>query len=157
MEKLDCRIEEWSGAPHMDTGAPMPAIVVLEAQLYVAYMVSAAELPTEFEERFAVVRFDGVLQHTFGYPNDEALPGHPLYPAGLKYYAFNEVVGSPYLRGLGERNAKTFPGTQEHYIKRRHWIVAFHDETLEVVGDSVTYLGTEDARSARDAIAQHAA
>ena len=85
------------------------------------------------------------------------LGGHPLYPAGLKSYAFNEVIGSPYLRELGTRNAKTFPGTQEHYTKRRHWIVAFHDETLEVVGDSVTYLGTEDAPCGREAISRHTA
>lgn len=34
-----------------------------------------------------VLRFQSCLQTRFGYPNDEALPGHPLHDAGLRYYA----------------------------------------------------------------------
>src|SRR5262245_12970789 len=129
--ELGFEIDEWSGAPQMDTGAPMPAICLRDRggsrQLYVAYMVSEPEVTPGFDEQFAVVRFSGVRQHTFGYPNDEALPGHPLYPGGLRFYAFNEIIGSPYLRELGNRNAKTFPGTEHYYTRLRHWIVTFHD------------------------------
>ncbi len=151
-----CHIKEWIDAPQMSTGAPMPGIVFLSGSLYLAYIVSDAEPTPGATETFAIVRFDGVLQHTFGYPNDKALGGHPLYSAGLKFYAFNEIIGSPYLRELGERNAKMFPGTSERYTQKRHWIISFHDETLEVVADSITYMGREACVSALEAISRHA-
>ena len=66
------------------------------------------------------------------------------------------MIDSPYLRELGQRNARNFPGTEDHFVQQRHWIVVFHDETLEVIGDSVTCLGVEGAASAADAISQHA-
>ena len=88
MKKLRRQIKKWSGAPPMSSGVPMPAIRVSENRLYVAYLISDAELADEIKKKYAVVRFDGVLQHTFGYPNDEALGGHPLYSAGLRFYEF---------------------------------------------------------------------
>lgn len=155
MKKRQCTIEEWVGAPQMDTGAPMPGLSISNDQLFVAYIVSESPAKSDAEQ-YAVVRFDGVLQHTFGYPNDEALGGHPIYPAGLAFYAFNQILGSPYLGELGARNAKTFPGTEAHFADLKHWIVTFHDETLEVVGDSVLFLGIVGARSAAEAVAKHA-
>ena len=141
----------------MNTGVPMPAIVLRNhTQLYVAYIISESEMAPSIED-YAVVRFDGVIQYTFGYPNDEALGGHPLYPAGLEVYAFNEVVNSPYVHELGLRNAVCFPGTEMLYQKLRHWIVTFHDETLEVIGNDVSFLGTALAHSAEAAISEHAA
>ena len=153
MRRARCRIEEWAGSPPMDPGAPVPAISVCDDQLHVAYAVSRSDPANERE--FAVVRFDGVLQHTFGYPNNEALGGPPLYSKGLKFYAFNEVVGSPYLLELGKRNARNFPGTRDRFTQLRHWIVPFHDETLEVVGDAVVYLGAEAASSSAEALSRH--
>jgi len=155
MNKQHCTVEEWSGAPQMDSGAPMPAIFLRETQLFVAYMVSEPQSISGNEE-YAVVRFDGVCQHTFGYPNDEALGGHPLYSVGLKFYAFNEVLSSPYLGELGTRNAKRFPGTEIHYTSLKHWIVTFHDETLEVIGHSVAFLGVVPAGTAEEAIERYA-
>ena len=145
-----CQISEWSGAPQMDTGAPMPGIALHDRALYVSYIVRDSEHVGG--ESYAVVRFSGVSQHTFGYPNDEALAGHPLFSAGLSFYAFNEVANSPYLQELAARNARTHPGSEPRLLKRKHWIVSFHDETLEVVGDAVEFMGTVVARSASEAI-----
>ena len=156
MKKHHCTVEEWTGAPQMDTGAPVPAICLRGNQLFVAYIVSKPQTDSDTEE-YAVVRFDGVRQHTFGYPNDEALSGHPLFATGLKFYAFNEILFSPYLGDLGARNAVAFPGTESHFSGLRHWIVTFHDETLEVVGDSIAFVGAIGAESAAAAIARHAA
>ena len=75
----------------MDTGAPMPAIHVTDEGLLVAYVVSES-VSDEDREEFAVIEFTGVPRHTFGHPNDEALCSHPLYPVGLQFYAFNEVL-----------------------------------------------------------------
>lgn len=147
--KSDPKVVEWSDAPQMDTGAPIPSIVLREEGLYVAYAVSGQG------QDYAIVRFRGVLQHTFGYPNDEALGQHPLFKIGLKFYAFNEVVASPYVEDLAKRNEKAFPGRAGRILERRHWVVTFHDETLEVIGEVVEFLGTVSAQSAVAAIEAH--
>ena len=134
----------------MCMGAPMPEIALVESNLYIAYIVSSAHNP---EEPYAIVRFGGVLQHTFGYPNDEALGAHPLYDYGLQYYSFNEILTSPYLKQLGARNNSVFPGSAGHFTSFRHWLVAFHDETLEVVGSTVELVHVGQYESARHAIA----
>ncbi|MEQ4301835.1 hypothetical protein ABNF97_10660 [Plantactinospora sp. B6F1] len=60
--------------------------------------------------RVALATFSNALQVTFGYPNDEALPGHPLYDAAADWsYGFYEVQGSPWLRRLGAQNRVKFP------------------------------------------------
>jgi hypothetical protein len=148
-------VTQWRGAPQMDTGAPVPAIALHEGSLLVAYLV--AHPSSASSDEFAVVRFHGVCQHTFGYPNEDALPTHPIFGAGLAFYAFNEIHNSPYLDELGARNGRIFPGTEQHYASFRHWLVAFHDETLEVVGRSVEFIGTIEAPSAAAALAPHAA
>lgn len=44
--------------------------------------------------RFLVV-FEGCLISRFGYPNDEALGGHPLYERGLDHYGCFECSTLP--------------------------------------------------------------
>ena len=95
-----------------------------------------------------------MLQHTFGYPNDEALRAHPLYSSGLAFYAFNEIANSPSVHELAARNAKIFPGSEGRCLRLNHWIAAFHDETLEVIGDTIEFLGVVPARSASEAISK---
>ena len=147
-------IKEWTEPPQMDTGVPMPVIYLDESGLFLAYIVSRPELNEEQEE-YSVVKFEEVMQYTFGYPNEEALSGHPLYESGLQFYAFNEILESPYLAELGHRNAKNFPGTESHFLSFRHWLVAFHDETLEVIAKSAKYVGRKSAVSGKEAIATY--
>lgn len=144
------RVMEWSDPPQMDTGAPMPGIYCGGDKLVLAYIVSAGP-PSEYEE-YAVVKFSGVLHHTFGYPSDETLGTHPLYKLGLSLYAFNVISDSPVIHELGARNATVFPGSESMYRDRQHWIVPFHDETLEVVGQSAEVVGRVEARNAHGAI-----
>lgn len=146
-------IIEWTGPAQMDTGAPMPCVFLTESQLFVSYIVAdhVAELSGELEE-YAIVRFDGVLQHTFGYPNEDVLAQHPLYKYGLKYYRFNEIINSPTLAKLADQNEACYPGTKERINSNKHWIVAFHDETLEVLANKVFYLGNIKANDGHTAI-----
>lgn len=131
----------------------MPHIELLDdRELLCAYIVSERTLPPSPEEEYAVVAFLGTSQFTFGYPNDEALGGHPLYSTGLSFYAFNKIEDSPYLAELGRRNAKSFPGSEDMWTARQHFIVTFHDETLEVVCRSVECRGIVTAASTREAI-----
>jgi hypothetical protein len=56
-----------------------------------------------------VATFKGCRQALFGYPNDEAQPGHPLYPAGGWSYGFYEVLGSDWAARLWTQNRVVFP------------------------------------------------
>lgn len=81
-----------------------------------------------------VLRFQSCLQTRFGYPNDEALPGHPLYSSGLRYYALFEVLNSAWLSDLIRQNRVAFPGdTDWPHRPYRHFIVTFQDSTFEAL------------------------
>ena len=80
---------------------------------------------------FALVEFEDCLITKFGYPNDEALPGHPLYAkleeAGGCYDIY-KIKNSSWLKKVEDQNNVSFPGTT---YKRQHFIVLFHDSTFE--------------------------
>ena len=147
MLKRQQRFQEWSGAPQMDTGAPTPAIRAEEDTLTLAYRTHG--------NVFAVIRFEDVHQHTFGYPNDEALGGHPLYSPELHFYAFNQVVDSPYLQELARRNAVSFPDRPTGFTELKHWLIPFHDETLEIIGGTPRVLGTVAASDSSEALSRY--
>ncbi|HSS97248.1 MAG TPA: hypothetical protein VLK33_09470 [Terriglobales bacterium] len=94
------------------------------------------------EGRVALLRFDGVLYVCCGHPNDEALAGHPLAKYGLQHYEFFEVGDSPLIAEIEERNKVHRLHRSGMYSSRfKHWIVTFHDETLEVVATGATVIG----------------
>lgn len=128
----------------------MPGIYSDGTDLLLAYIVQSGS-PSDLEE-FAIVKFSGVLQHVFGYPNDEALGGHPYYKLGLHFYAFNVISDSPYLDELGKRNVQVFVGSDSIFRGLVHWIIPFHDETLEVIGRSAEFAGRVEAKNAYSAI-----
>ena len=84
-----------------------------------------------------VVQCHGVLISRFGYPNDEALSADPLYASGLKFYDVVEVINSPWLREINERNRISFP--QFKGYAHKHYFMAFHDSSFEVLCDSITF------------------
>jgi hypothetical protein len=84
---------------------------------------------------YAVVELERCVITKFGYPNDEARPGHPLAERGLDSYGVFEVVGSRWVKGLTLQNRKIFPKTEES--TQRHFIFAFHDSTFECVAAGV--------------------
>lgn len=81
-----------------------------------------------------IIEFKGCSSTKFGYPNDEALGGHPLYKRGLKAYGVFEVLGSSWIRQMTEQNRICFPHTVDS--KERHFIFTFHDSTFECIADS---------------------
>ncbi|MFC7710076.1 hypothetical protein [Micromonospora lupini] len=86
----------------------------------------------------AMATFTGFSQVTFGYPNDEALPGHPLHdPTDDWEYGFYEVQGSPWPGRLAAQNRVTFPD-QTASGSQRHFLVVCHEDLVEVLSDDVT-------------------
>jgi hypothetical protein len=67
----------------------------------------------------------------FGYPNDEALAGHPLYDRGLRAYGVFEVHNSSWIKMKTQQNRVAFPNTPES--TQRHFVFAFHDNTFECI------------------------
>lgn len=78
----------------------------------------------------AVLTFKGCLLTKFGYPNDEALGGHPLYERGLRCYGAFEVLNSSWAAAVAAQNRHSFPDTRDDYAGR-HFIFTFHDSTFE--------------------------
>jgi hypothetical protein len=85
------------------------------------------------EER-AVAVFEGCLVSRFGYPNDEALAGHPLYKHGLHDYDFFEVLPSAWMEEIKTQNRVSFP--KYDMPSRKHFVVTAHDESFECLANS---------------------
>ena len=100
----------------------------------------AGEAPDHpgFDEYFAVIKFSGVRSIQLGPPSDERLHEHPLYEVGLKQYDFCAVVDSP---------------AAADHVAVFHWIVTFHDETLDVVAERAEVVAPRvDAESPTEAL-----
>lgn len=80
---------------------------------------------------YGIVEIDRCSLTKFGYPNDEALPGHPLHEKGLDAYGVFEVHNSSWVKLITQQNRVAFPKTPES--KQRHFIITFHDCTFECI------------------------
>ncbi len=72
----------------------------------------------------------------FGYPNDEALSGHPLYRNGLINYGIYEILNSSWIVELKKQNRVSFPSTT-NTSWMRHFIFVFHDSTFECLAQNI--------------------
>lgn len=147
------KVAKWGEPPAMDAGAPTPAVYSDETDLTCAYVIG----PTHPQSgSTAILHFEGVLYYAMGYPNDEVLNAHPLYPNGLEFYAFHVVENSPLIADLDRRNQIHKQHVAGAYIKRfRHWIITFHDQTLEVVARNARFMRTSE-KEPRLAVREHA-
>ena len=75
----------------------------------------------------------------FGYPNDEALPGHPLYQRGLGAYAIYEVLHSSWIAQVQAQNRVSFPGAEYWLSSDRyhHYAFTFHDSMFECIAGEI--------------------
>lgn len=123
----------------MDAGSPCPAIHSDGRRLLCAYYVSDA---ASSEGTVVVLRFEGVLQFRLGYPGDEALHGHPLAKQGMEHYRAYVVDNSPLIAEIENQNRVHPAFRAGMYDKFHHWVLTFHDETLEVVALRGVVVGT---------------
>jgi hypothetical protein len=85
----------------------------------------------------AVVKVGLCLAFKFGHPNDEALPGHPLYDRGFEGVAVYEVLESSWIAELARQNRVRFPDSDLASCGVRHFLFSFHESTLEVLGNGL--------------------
>ena len=127
------RLVELVDVPPCDAGAPEPAVLASEENVTLAYYVADAIRRNSII--CAQITFERVKLHSFGEPNDEALAGHRLYSAGLKPYSAYQVLGSPLIADLRERNRVHPRHDDKAYLGCRHYIFTFHGSTFEAVAD----------------------
>src|SRR5215831_2665914 len=143
-------IKAWPDPPPMEPGNPAPAVFSDAEGLYVAYWARNPEFPgwnsgagsdhPGFRQQVALLNFRTTSLFRFGYPNEEAISGHPLHKYGLTWYGFHIVENSPLIAELASQNKVHPMNNPSHWQKLRHWIITFHDETLEVVGREASVL-----------------
>ena len=113
-----------------ETGTPYPFLFQNDYSTALTFIAKAEQPDGSWgPSGIAVVRFDLCILTKFGYPNDEALAGHPLSGRGLGPYDAYEVLNSRWDRQVRDQNRVSFPnGTRP---KDRHYIFTFHDSTFE--------------------------
>lgn len=133
--------------PQSSAGAPCPVVLYDEHSLVVAYYVQ--ETPQEWDgitvriigpesegEPVAVVRFNRCIAVGSGWPNDEVFSAHPLASRGLRPYSASIIEHSSWLRELERRNSIHVAHKREHFCTFKHFVLAFHDSTLECLAES---------------------
>jgi hypothetical protein len=80
-----------------------------------------------------IVEFKRVTSIKIGSPSDEVLRGHSLWGSGLEFYSAHEVKNSPWITDLMDVDRAHERFDESQWIGRRHFMLTFHDETLECV------------------------
>lgn len=143
----------WDDPLQMCPGAPIPSIATYERDLYVAYYTRQHHISNADHLRegafsdiapVGLVRFEGLIQLRFGYPNEDILfyKGHSLSKYGLHVYKFQRVENSPWIQDLQVQNKVHPHDSGKPWTNVSHWLVAFHDETLEVIARHASVLHT---------------
>ncbi len=139
---LVVKLEEF---PQSSVGAPMPSVLADEQRVWLSYRIQEREfwavpnlrpsLSEISKELLALVEFRGCLIHMLGWPNDEALAGHPLVRRGLRPYSVFRIDDSSWIRRLEKMNSIHPRHQPQRFWKKQHLLFTFHDSTFECVCD----------------------
>jgi hypothetical protein len=80
-----------------------------------------------------IVEFKRMTSVKIGSSDDEVLRGHALWGSGLEFYGAHEVKNSPWITELMEVDRAHEYFDESQWTGRRHFMLTFHDETLECV------------------------
>lgn len=130
--------------PLSSAGAPLPHVLADEERLLIAYLANSPDPSFDGTnprsvsaisegETVAILTAAPYVALQFGPPNDETLSGHRFYELGLQPYSAFEVVNSSWIASLEEANRVHPRHMPELFSGRRHFILTFHDSTLEFV------------------------
>lgn len=130
-----------------DTGAPMP-VLLSGLRTFVAFFLSSPD-PVARDPRtdhgIGVVEFKQVRSVKIGSPSDEVLHGHPLWGSGLEYYRAHVVRNSRWITELMDVNRVHERFDESRWRGACHFILTFHDETLECVAQRTVARKAPDA------------
>ena len=152
------RIKALKDLPAPDPGHSDVVLLSNEFKTFLLYRIAEApehgsaklapEWHPEGEDLYAVLELVGCTSMRFGFPNDEALHGHPLWDRGMSYYSAAEVLRSPWPDELAQQN-RVHPSHDDAMFKDlRHLLFTFHDTTFECLCSRYTAEPTREPRSA---------
>ena len=133
----------WSG------GAPLPHLLSSGHRTFVAFYLEepdpdwdgtyarSVDPRTDTVESLALAELEGAVAVKMGPPNDEVLHGHPLYGRGLGWYGTYVVENSRWLAELVEINRVHERFDPQAWESRRHFLLVFHDETVEAIARDI--------------------
>jgi hypothetical protein len=144
----------WRGEEHAvpfdlgvqwSSGAPLPHLLSSGQRSFVAFHLDEPDPAWDFSdvrvvdprdevaESLALAEFTGCTAVKLGPPNDEVLHGHPLYGRGLAHDGTYVVENSRWLAELIEINRVHERFRIERWRDKRHFLLVFHDETVEAI------------------------
>jgi len=116
-----------------DAGVSGAVVLQDDSNTFLIFNAIKRNAAGEYEPAgIGVVEFELCQLTKFGYPNDEALGGHPLAKKGVRFYETYEVERSSWIAEKTEQNRVNFPNTAED-TRSRHFIFTFHDSTFECI------------------------
>jgi len=145
------QLSELADVPPPVADVPAPRIVADEHSVTLSY-VAGAEGNSVLPPARVSIHLSGVHSCVFGAPNDEALAGHPLYPAGLRPYSVFEAHESDWLRRVERENRVHPQHDPELYRGYRYLIWTFHDSTFECLARHLQYSLGDDVSETHGAI-----
>jgi hypothetical protein len=134
----------------MEPGATCPRIYASDNKLKISYCL-ADENPLT---RRLAVEFSHILCHYFGWPNDEVLNGHPLHKRGLGFYGVFEVLDSSWIRSLEAGNSLHDRHNPAGFVKARHFVFTFHDNTFECIAEGISFAVTDVIDASSDGFSE---
>jgi hypothetical protein len=133
-EPVDLRVQ-W------DVGAPMP-VLLSGLRTFVAFYLGGPD------HGIGIVEFKQVRSVKIGSPNDEVLNGHPLWGSGLEAYRAHVVRNSRWIAELMDVNRLHQRFDESRWRGAQHFVLTFHDETLECVAQRTVARTAPDATMA---------
>jgi hypothetical protein len=133
----------WSG------GAPLPHLLSSGQRAFVAFYLEEVDPDwdgtyarivdprADTVESLALAELEGAVAVKMGPPNDEVLHGHPLHGRGLGWYGTYVVENSRWLAELIEINRVHAQFDPEAWADKRHFLLVFHDETVEAIARDI--------------------
>ncbi|TPM30694.1 hypothetical protein [Mesorhizobium sp. B2-3-5] len=133
--------------PPLSAGAPLPHIFADEGRLLIAYLANIPDPSFDgtnprsvsaatSNQTVVILAADPYLALQFGPPNDEKISGHRLHGLGLQPYSAFEVENSSWIGSLERANRSHSSHAPELLSGYRHFILTFHDSTIEFVAAS---------------------
>ena len=116
----------------------MPFVVASERRTLFAFYLADSEITDGLEVQTA--EFVDCVSVAFGYPNDEVLHGHRLFDRGLEFYALHVVEDSTWIDELRRMERAHDRSPAQPFANSKHFLLAFHDATLEAVASDVVAL-----------------
>jgi hypothetical protein len=128
-------------------GAPEPFIVSSEQRTLIGFYARSEDADQSDTDEVIVAELVRCTSVKFGFPNDEVLHGHRLYGAGLGYYQLHEVDNSAWLVQLRAIEAVHHRAPAVPFENGRHFVLTFHDSTVEAIASGVRLVGSYGTRA----------